>query len=684
MIRKPRVTESKTFRVGKVEPESLSSAEFVKTFDTAMNALKTLEKDRRGKREVEIKVNHNNPIQLILAGDLHLGSFATNQQMCDNLRDYLLATPNTILVLLGDEIEGFKAKYASTNLANTIPGLSDQLKYFYFSFFKPLADAGKIAAVVSGYWGHNGWVHDDTTLNIWEIQNRFDERVPLIANGGILTIRFKNGQTTQVEVHHNPPGKSKIDPVHGLRVSAQAQNPSNRPDIYASGHLHRAMVGTDLSSGVSRGVNFIQAGSPKGSDKFGNTDPFGEKLGLPHTDPWLQGIVLQPPKGQKGTKSYVPEIQLPFISAKQGALVHGALELLNLTESTGVTSEIMEQIYDEFPAPETSYLPNRSKVSSSPAELLNQHKRELRTKDLGDKVDERDIRPLYERVAYNIKSELPIIIHPIGNARLGSFHESGSPLPVETYARQIAENNYAFALFLRSVIDKDVARQPNRIEVLQRYIDLVHVFDGRALAIMLDTSLGNKSWLRRLGDLYDLRPIAAGSYLSGKTGTRLVHHMSYVDLSVGPGNGYNGNTRYMVQLADTLLRHGSFSSTKGLKRVEDLYSPDRPSIIIGGHVPTAGTSQFYDRTNRFTDTPATLAPGWWAKFVDTTGTRSKGGLPGQAVILIPGHGQGESMMIPTSSAEQTSELSQAITLQVGSEKLGLSQKLRRSNGNGRR
>lgn len=677
MAKRGQTVESKTpspFKIKSTQPDAISPAEFVESFDLVVENLKKMELTHRGKRVVEVQVAHSDPIQVIFAGDLHLGSIATNKKMCDDLKQYLLDNPNAVLVLMGDEIEGFKARYATTNTATSVPNLQSQIDYFYYSFFEPLANAGKIAAVVSGYWGHPGWAHDDTTLNIWAIMTRNRTDVPLIANGGELKIRFKNGQINKTQVFHNPPGSSRIDPVHGLRNAAQSQNPADRPSNFAAGHLHRAMVTTEHHPDLEGPTNYIQAGTPKGSVEGDNTDAFGEKLGLSYTNPWLQGVVLRPRKGRSRKQN--PEIQYPFISATQGQLVHAALELLDTTEKSGLTADVLGQIHEAYPQPTVTYKPRRSKVTSSPAEMLNSLEPHVRTKKEGDKITQSEIRPLYQAVAYDIQTRLPITVHAVSNTRLGSWHEQKGTLPIEQFHQTISEDPYAFAVYLRSIIDSNTATQPNRLEILQQYIDLVNLMDQRALGVLLDGALGHKSWLKRLGDEDHLRPIAAGSHLSAETSAKLIHHMSLINLAVGPGGNNQTKTIYSMQAVDRLMRHGSFSSTKGIKRMYDLYAASRPSVIMGGHMPVSGVSQFYDMTNLYTDTPITLSPGWWAQFTDTTGTRSKGGKPGQAVILLPGSAQSEAMMIPTSSADETEYLARAITLHEGAAALGILDQLK--------
>jgi hypothetical protein len=601
-----------------------------------------------------------------LAGDLHLGSIATSKEMVNNLKDYLLNNPNALLVLMGDEIEGFKAKYASTNVVNSL-NLNTQLDYFYHHFFKPLADAGKIACMVSGYWGHPGWAHDDNTLNIWAVMTRYRKDVPIIANGGRLIIKFSNGQKVETQIFHNPPGKSKFDPLHGLRQAAQAQNPANRPDIYTASHLHKAATGKEGSA------IFVQAGTAKGSEIGGNTDPFGEKIAAsPYTDPWLQGVILQPKKGRHPKQR--PEIRVPFITQKQGELVYGALDTLNNAESADLTQELMQQIYHKFPKPEIVNNSRGNKVTSSPADEHRRMKRDWNTKKEDDRLLQNGLKALYLELSYLVDSQLPISIHSFSNARFGSSHESGNNLPIELYHERLARDPYAFTVYLRNMLDSNAVRLSNRLDILERYVDLIKMMDGRTLGVLLDGSLGHKSWLRRIGNDYDHRPIAAGSYLSAETSAKLIHHMSMINLSVGPNN--TNKVLYALQTVDRLMGHGSYAAgTKGLHRIYDLYSTNRPSVIMGGHMISSGHSQFFDTTNLHTDTPAVLASGWWSKFADTTGTRSQGGEPGQAVILMPGTKQSDHMVIPTANIEETENLSKALTLLVGVGLLGLKQKL---------
>lgn len=672
--------EKSNFRVESVSPRDLSPEVFVDEFDKALAALKKLEKAQRGKREIEVKVNHNGPIEVIMAGDLHLGSFATDMEMVEDLRDYLLETENAVLILMGDEIEGFKARYATTNVAGSMPNLQNQLDYFYFKFFKPLADAGKITGVVSGYWGHPGWMHDDTTANPWAIMTRHHPDIPLIANGGVMKFRFKNGRGSDLMIFHNPPGNSKVDPIHGIRDRAQNMNPANRPNIYGAAHKHQAMTSKEHPANADDPIVLIQTGTPKGSnpDLEANTDAFGEKAAMvPHTAPWTQGVVLQPPYGRKGYSNSKPKVEYPFISKDQGSQVFGALTLLEEATRLNVLDEVLEEILDQYPEPDVVYSPGRSKVSDRPADLQTLHNSQLRSINVEDNVTQGDLRPLYKTVSYRVKTPLPIQVHAFSNARFGSIHELSPNLPVERYTEIISQNPYAFAIYLRNMMDEKVPGKKRRMDALDRYIAMVELMENRALGVLLDGSLGHTSWLKRLGDDHHLRPVAAGSLLSSRTDTKLLHSMSYVNLSVGPNPNYRDNIRYPIQVVDKLFMYGSNTAPKGIKRVYDLMSEDRPAILMGGHTPVSAVGQLYDSSNLYTPNPVLVSPGTWAKFIGTKqiGQRHKGGEPGQAVILVPGVDQSEAMMIPTSNIEETQMLMDAMTLYVGSELIGVRDQL---------
>jgi len=82
---------------------------------------------------------------------------------------------------------------------------------------------------------------------------------------------------------------------------------------------------------------------------------------------------------------------------------------------------------------------------------------------------------------------------------------------------------------------------------------------------------------------------------------------------------------------------------------------------------------FYDGSNVETNTPILIAPGWFAKYVDTMGKGNvmPGASPGQAIIFMPGSNKNDYLAFPTVNADETGYMQDAFTLLKGLELLGL-------------
>jgi hypothetical protein len=173
-------------------------------------------------------------------------------------------------------------------------------------------------------------------------------------------------------------------------------------------------------------------------------------------------------------------------------------------------------------------------------------------------------------------------------------------------------------------------------------------------------------------------PIAPGSYLSNETDTPLIHHLSLIKLMIGPRGSIKEKPTYTGAFADKLMRHGSYSRPEfGLKRIYDLYTQEKPGFVAGGHMPHAGSMMFYDGSNAETKTPILVAPGWFAKYVDTMGKGNvmPGASPGQAIIFMPGSNKKDYLAFPTVNADETGYMQDAFTLLKGLEIMGLTEKV---------
>ena len=699
------------FALGKGYPEILSQEKVNEKFFRIMKESQEIERNYMGRDEFDVNSTTNESLMLVCGSDLHIASLSTNNDSVLELFDFVLKNDNAMLVLLGDEIEGLKEKYMNTNTARTPFDAHKQIDILA-EMLRPIVEQNKLAGMVSGYWGHNGWIEDATTINTWIMMaDRLGfPREGIIKNGGRLNFKFPNGYVHSETIWHNPSGKSKYDTVFGLRNAAFATSEPMRTNGYLSGHLHKMGVGKELYSGAKSAVYFIASGTAKGSSSETPSDRFGIKLGATWTDPVGQGVIIEPRTKTRKEKSY------PFASMEQGSMANDALRLLDWSEKNGLTQELLEKIRTEVEAkPKISLISGKSRVSGDEyAEDRPEGAVKIGREWVTNPYSKMTMRAPYDSLTYNIETKLPVTLHLLSNARLGSSSEGYDDLK-KYHTEQIVENPHSLVVFLRNMIDKDAGSSSHREEILGKFMEIINGAKDQTLAIMMCESLRSSSWRKKVktgeefvdqdGNVVDIdsldqaedyeeendegksviklkkrtlysMPLAPGSYLSNGTDTPLIHHLSLIKLTVGPRGSIIDKPTYTGAMADKLMRHGSYSRPEfGLKRMYDLYTQEKPGYVAGGHMPHAGSMMFYDGSNSETKTPILVAPGWFSKYVDTLGKGNvmPGAAPGQAIIFMPGSDKSKYLAFPTVSADETEYMQDAFTLLQGLEILGLTE-----------
>jgi len=696
-------TESRSGRwgVSRTVPELIPQAEINKLFFDIVEKSQKIERNYMGRDEVDLNTRTSESLMLVCGSDLHIASLATDHQKVKDLFSFVMSNKNAMLVLLGDEMEGLKEKYMNTNTARTVLDAHKQMDIMA-EMLRPLVKADKIAAMVSGYWGHNGWIEDSSTINPWIMLAKEvglnQERI--IKNGGRINFKFPNGYTHSETIWHNPAGKSKFDSVYGLRNAVFATSESSRSKGYMSAHLHRMGVAKELFSGAKTSVYFIASGTAKGSSPEKPADRFGIKLGATWTDPLGQGVIVEPRKPGRKEKSY------PFASFEQGQKANNALRLLDWVESKGMTTELLEKIRAEVEAkPKITLISRKSMVSGE--EHMEDRPVDAVKVDgswVTNPYSKMKMKPTYDSLAYDVKTRLPVTLHLLGNARLGSSSEGYEELK-KYHEELVVRNPHSLVVFLRNMIDTEAGSSPQRMEILNRFRDVINGAKDQTLAIMMCESMRNSSWRSKVktgeefrdadGNVVDIEdfgegdvdeegkpmnkpkkinlysmPLAPGSYLSNATDTPLIHHLSLIEFGVGPNGSLNSKPKYSGAFADKEMKHASYSRPEfGLRRLYDLYIQEKCGFVAGGHMPHAGSMMFYDGSNAETKTPILIAPGWFAKYVDTLGKGNvmPGSAPGQAIIFMPG----TYFAYPTVDADETGYMQKAFTLMTGVELLGL-------------
>ncbi len=228
------------------------------------------------------------------------------------------------------------------------------------------------------------------------------------------------------------------------------------------------------------------------------------------------------------------------------------------------------------------------------------------------------------------------------------------------------------------MLDKEAGKSPNRIEILDNLVGLINGAQEQTLAILYDESMRSGEWKKTKGPEYQHLPVAPASYVSTYTNVPLIHNLSLIKISVGPSARIVGKPLYIGAFADKLMNSGSFAQpTFGHKQIYNKYMHEKPGYVAGGHMPSSGTMFFYDRSNAETKNPILIAPGWWAKYVDSMGKGNVlgGAQPGQAIIFMPGSTPTDYLAFPTLDVNQTETLQDALLLHKGLEILGLTDKV---------
>lgn len=682
----PKPEQGKVLKLAEVYPPDRPWDEIEADMIAHLDSGQRLEIDNSGKEMVVYKVPDMHHKQVIVISDWHLGSSVADRKRMDEIRDYILSDPNILVIFAGDEIEGWSGgKHSQSIDSKADLDAAEQIRLMRRRYFAPLAQAGRILGMVSDYWAHPGWLADKT-LNVWEHMIG-DLDIKLIQNGGYLVMRFPSGYEESTKVWHNPPKGSNFDEVAGQRSVMLSTSESSRPDGSVAGHIHRMQVAEEMYAGAKYSVFYVSSGTVKGSNPQLATDLFGRQLGLSRAEPMEQGFTVMPPRGRREAMTKT------FASLGHAAVVNEAVDLLERTEQLGIRKEILEEMRDKRSkrfveeAPSISYPPGSNRLGDRYREEKPPKNIVSGGETIRNPYSQLEMKSPYSVLSMDIKTNLPVALELISNARLGSSVEGYKGL--NGFVKEIAQNPHRLVLFLRNMIDKEAGKLPNRIEVLDKFVSLINGktegenINGQTLAILMCESMRQGDWKKqislgreqgidgRLHTVYD-PPMAPASYVSEQTGIPLVHHLSLLKLAIGPGNG--AKTLYPVVTADKAGNFGSNVKPEwGLMRLYDVLIHEKPSAVVGTHLANAGAATFYDASNAYTNYPVLVAPGWWAGAVDTMGKGNVGvgARPGQAIIFLPGKTQAENLAIPTISKEQTEYMLDSLMLERGLELLGI-------------
>ena len=188
------------------------------------------------KIKIPIKEPNIQHISIIPIGDIHIGNPYSNIKYAMQFRDYLLSTPNTYTIDMGDDMDNVTR--------DSVGNIYEQQMSPYYQhqeaikFWKPVAKAKKLLCIMDDNHSYRSRITTDThwTEDLCQkIKARYG------SYGALLDLRIGKQQYT-INVTHGTGGGTTPGGVLNSLIKM-----SNRciADIYLRGHHHSKMIHQD-------------------------------------------------------------------------------------------------------------------------------------------------------------------------------------------------------------------------------------------------------------------------------------------------------------------------------------------------------------------------------------------------------------------------------------------------------
>lgn len=585
-------------------------------------------------QEKTVTMPDNGPIRLLFISDLHMFDPDSSREYINQVLEEL-SKPNTYAVLLGDIIQGFNPTRAS--MAAGTPRLDEQMLTAE-AILKPFADQGKIIAAVGGTDSHEGWADKNMTFDATYFMFRNlkgvdGQDLPIMNNGGYVTLQFPNGGQHRIRVYHDAGGggsaKNMVGSERSRAMEITVDDPLC-PDQVVGGHTHsRAMITTELAINVATGEvisqTFAAGGTAQGIDP-NRPNVFLTARGVAPSLPGLPATILTPHPGDGTTRRDVWGLE------NSGKLLE-AVRLWEAIESRNLGTEIEAMIRENIPTTQAEFQSDISRPvvrTSADQDIKNQ---------------------VYEVAKWRVRSNVPLLTVFLGGTRYGSSSTDESA--ARKVVAEAANNPEAFLIITRRMVDKGLSSDPDRDAHLSDMVDLIEPAgrNGKILALLMDDKgLRDPGWKKPIGDYESgdgSSPVVTGDYIQSRLPVPLIYNGSFVVLDVG-------GVAYRYYIRDKLGNNGSSINPFAGLEVQVARTRTSVDVAAGGHMPRVGVSQTASRV--------VVAPGGYARWSEM-GKGNEEPLPegGQAVIIYPG----EKRMIACATFVEARDTHRAVFYAAG-------------------
>lgn len=598
--------------------------------------------------------------RILIFSDFHFGAEASDPKVYNEALAEL-NKPNTFCILDADIIEGIKQEYLGIT-TGAFFDYQEQITASRGMFLREIIRKQKVLAAVTRNNSHDDWANNKESLNVPAIMLEGLNlpngcKIPLIFNGGTLNIKMgEDGSTVSLKLFHQVSGRGTArNPVKPLRdqiISEKIDRNQKTPLVAIAGHNHtRAGVSSERVMAGNNEVQLVllQNGTAKGLDPK-HPDFFLVGKGGLKPQPLGAAVIIR-------QKTEDDQVQLvPTYGNERSRRLLSAFEILNKTESLGVTEELRRELEQE----------------NGP--LIIDHEKTPPNSLVVDRIGGQKIdSKLYRQLWWNLEKgrlSLPFGVYTLSHAEMGS---SEADLPhIRTIIDEVNKWDQTGLLVLNGMISKDIPGKGTRHQVLDQFTNVIgEVPQSKRVGIMLDSVLRSDRWNQPVkinrysyglpiitGDnLYYDSPVAATPLFEG--GATIVFNI-----------GYN---RFNFYAIDGVGNFGSRQDPYLALVQMDRLSNVQNEVVTGGNSTIPGVLT----------TPDTLfvANGWNSPVRDPRyGKSSQIRVPkgGQGVIMFP-NGSENALIYGGGSLRETRDTFAALTLHQGlSTKGEVSKLMRRS------
>lgn len=183
----------------------------------------------------DLQPNEDGRVEIIPIGDVHYGNpcfTESSEELLDGYIEYIMNTEGAYTVLMGDLIES--ANRRATFKLKVTP--QEQYEWI-IKKFRPLADAGKIIAMISG--NHENWIFTDKGFNIMKML-AISLDVPYLGDAGYIGMKVGKEFYTAYVTHPASGVTKKSSKIRMLEELGAI----HEVNMIMCGHIH-SIIGED-------------------------------------------------------------------------------------------------------------------------------------------------------------------------------------------------------------------------------------------------------------------------------------------------------------------------------------------------------------------------------------------------------------------------------------------------------